>query len=814
MSQLKREVERLTQELHQACQEKIQAAEYGLAVLEEKQQLQDQYDSLHTNYDHKKREAHQLKESSLKLNTLIVFSRFAVVPEVWVMLRHCFRNCMPNCVPFVGRFLTSKSSKQLEKLRLENEKLCKGDDKNKAQLVEESQTRETNLVNKVKQLETDLKNVRKEDKLCRRENEDLKLQINTFQKQLDKLGDVKGQLQQEIKGYKDREGLSTQEYAELEEENITLQKQLSSLKSTLVEYEGLKVENKSLSDEVDNLQLQLQMATEAREHYHKQLNEALETLRESRERNSHLQKELQEVKQEQVYRSWNIESAEVNYVSDDEQEHPIVRKITEEFKISSPAPNPGLVDDLMKELQLTEVKELEEQLKVIRGEKADLVRALSDKDAHLSKLQNNLDAFETLSEAKALCEILSDDNDDAGNHSSSASDHNNLLKEVEDLKKIVKQHHDKEAAMQGFLKESQKDLAKLSEERDRLQKEKDNNDIKLKEEVNKLNEEIRELKRKLHESERSVKNLQDDVKMLTSVAGEAQGGLNCTQDELSFVSKDLARLYQNVVASGESLPVSPPLTPMSDAERSTVPGLARPIANGGDAVVKSSSTGDSKMDRGSPKQCYKLITSVKDQVRSLTAAVEKAVAKSREEVGNKKQPTNHEDASSANTMPSDDTLREQILKLQGLLGTKREQISTLRTVLKANKSTYEVALANLKSRYENDKAVQTEAMAQLKRQIKALKSECQTFASLRSMFAGRCEEYVNQLDELQRKLSSAEDEKATLNHLLKQAIHQKIALTQRLEEFELARERLRAFTRKTTNNKPKKSTPARPITRV
>ncbi len=59
---MKREVDRLTQELHQACQEKIQAAEYGLAVLEEKQQLQDQFDSLRTKHEQKKHEVEQIKE--------------------------------------------------------------------------------------------------------------------------------------------------------------------------------------------------------------------------------------------------------------------------------------------------------------------------------------------------------------------------------------------------------------------------------------------------------------------------------------------------------------------------------------------------------------------------------------------------------------------------------------------------------------------------------------------------------------------------------------------------------------------------------
>lgn len=48
-------------------------------------------------------------------------------------------------------------------------------------------------------------------------------------------------------------------------------------------------------------------------------------------------------------------------------------------------------------------------------------------------------------------------------------------------------------------------------------------------------------------------------------------------------------------------------------------------------------------------------------------------------------------------------LNEQNMKLKAMLSTKREQIATLRSVLKANKNTAEIALANLKQKYENEK---------------------------------------------------------------------------------------------------------------
>jgi len=54
-----------------------------------------------------------------------------------------------------------------------------------------------------------------------------------------------------------------------------------------------------------------------------------------------------------------------------------------------------------------------------------------------------------------------------------------------------------------------------------------------------------------------------------------------------------------------------------------------------------------------------------------------------------------------------------------------------------------------------------------------------------------CDEYVTQLEEMQRQLAAAEDEKKTLNTLLRMAIQQKLALTQRLEDLEFDHEQVR-----------------------
>lgn len=60
MDHYKTEIERLTRELTETTHEKIQAAEYGLVVLEEKLTLKQQYDELEAEYDSLKQELEQL----------------------------------------------------------------------------------------------------------------------------------------------------------------------------------------------------------------------------------------------------------------------------------------------------------------------------------------------------------------------------------------------------------------------------------------------------------------------------------------------------------------------------------------------------------------------------------------------------------------------------------------------------------------------------------------------------------------------------------------------------------------------------------
>lgn len=711
---LKREIERITLDLQQACQEKVQAAEYGLAVLEEKQRLQEKYDDLEIALEKEKYEL-------------------------------------------------SQATEQISLLQSKYDVLAQKIDQKQGNIVQECSTRESAFATRVSELQVEVKNLKKGERVALRDCEALKQQLATLQKNYDTLYDQRKQLAQDVKDRKLRESQFNDEYNLLEEENTYLQKAVSKLKQTLVEFEGLKVENKSLLDEVDSLQLQLHVTTSARDQFEKQLHEALDSVKEQRERHAQYQKEIHDLKQKSIMKTWNMELKDFS-------ENPIIKQITEELKDMQPAPASGLVDDLLKELQFTEMRELEEQLRIVNQEKQDLVQQLSKKSEA------------TQGEATIP----------SNGHRSNSVDYsdpeegdeytmNNKSNELLELKETNKQLCSRETVYQMEIKRLSEEIDELKE----LQKDVENEKNVLlqnsKGESKSLSDELLALKSKLRESQNSVKSLESEISMLKEVAGESQGSLNCTLDELRNVYNDLLRLNRTISEN------------VHEKKEANVPSVP---------LNKSS-------DRGTPEECFKLMTRVKEQLRILQLTLSKLLS----EKSCATTPANLSDQAHENLQ-----LKEQLLKLQSLVATKREQISTLRTVLKANKSTYEVALANLKSRYENDKDIQAETNSQLKRQIKALKSECLTFTSMRSMFAARCDEYMKQLVEKEQVIKAAEEEKRTLNNLLKTAIQQKIAVKQKLEEFEIARERLRQFTKKNVKTPGKDSTkvvtPAKPVTRV
>lgn len=128
---------------------------------------------------------------------------------------------------------------------------------------------------------------------------------------------------------------------------------------------------------------------------------------------------------------------------------------------------------------------------------------------------------------------------------------------------------------------------------------------------------------------------------------------------------------------------------------------------------------------------------------------------------------------------------EDVQSLKKIITKKNEQLRQLRTVINSNQKSAEVALKNLKSCYEMEKAIVAETMTKLRHEHKRLNEDAATFASLRSQFRAREEDYKSEIEKLERKLRASEDEKGSLNSVLRMAIEQKVLLNQKNEALEL-----------------------------
>ncbi|XP_073506194.1 protein bicaudal D homolog 1 isoform X3 [Phyllobates terribilis] len=788
----KAEIERLTKELSETTQEKIQAAEYGLVVLEEKLSLKQQYDELEAEYDTLKQELEQLKEA-------------------------------------FGQSFTV------------HRKVAEDGETREETLLQESATKEEYYLGRILEMQNDVRQSRAVITNVQGENERLNVLVQDLKETNEILELQRMRMKEEIREYKFREARLLQDYTELEEENITLQKLVSTLKQNQVEYEGLKHEIKRFEEETVLLNSQLEDAIRLKEISEHQLEEALDTLKNEREQKNNLRKELSQyinINDSMYNNHINIAVDGLKYSEDGESNnedkmnghiHPPLVKLNGDYRTPTVRKGESLhpVSDLFSELNISEMQKLKQQLIQVEREKAILLTNLQESQTQLEHTKGALTEqhervhrlTEHVNTMRRLHSGKEQDSDKAKVSEDETHDYEVDINGLEILeckyKVAVTEVIDLKAELKALKEKYNKHIESYTDEKSKL-------DLR----IQMYNEQVTGLERASKESGEKLFLMEKELYIMTSIANETHNTLNTAQDELVTFSEELAQLYHHVCLCNNETPnrvmldyyrqskvtrsgslkgpddprglLSPRLvrrgmaspvearSPCEPVPKDSIDSSKEPTLQKSATVSPvitappSSPVLDSSDIRKEPMNIYNLNAIIRDQIKHLQKAVDRSLQLSRQR------------AAARELVPMIDkdkeALMEEILKLKSLLSTKREQIATLRAVLKANKQTAEVALANLKNKYENEKTMVTETMMKLRNELKALKEDAATFSSLRAMFATRCDEYVTQLDEMQRQLAAAEDEKKTLNSLLRMAIQQKLALTQRLEDLEFDHE--------------------------
>ncbi|XP_041853315.1 protein bicaudal D homolog 1 isoform X2 [Melanotaenia boesemani] len=831
VDQYRAEVERLTQELAEANREKIRAAECGLAVLEENLALKQKYAELETDQETLRKELEQLQEAFGQAYT----NQRKVAEDGETNEETLLQESASKEAYYTGRLLELQTEATLSRsvasnAQAENERLNA--------LVQELRESNEMLDLQRSRMREEIKEYKFRETRLLQDYTELEEENITLQKLVSTLK----QSQVEYEGLK-------HEIKVLEEETVLLNSQLEdalrlkeisegqleealdALKSEREQKNNLRKElahHISLTDSVYGAGTHLTLTVTG--------VEGLKFPEETNGTNGSTNPAA----------NGNIEDS--NRCNGHIHTNAGLTKMSGDYRASRKGE--GLVPDLFSELNLSEIQKLKQQLLQVEREKAALLMSLQESETRLQhtqgalteqnervhRLTERVNAMKHVNGDKELDGPQENEKPDGGSLSPSANSHHDpdihgfeileckykvAVTEVIDLKaelKALKEKYNQAVEGQG---DSHND--------DRVQA---------------LSVQVFHLERSCRDSRDRVASLEAELRAASSTATESQGMLNAAQDELVTFSEELAQLYHHVCLCNNETPNrvmldyyrqsritrSGSLKGSEDPRALLSPRLARRLAAVSAACSSdsprspmdspskeihhtetTSNSADSSSCHGSPNRnhtgspaisispcpspvpsdaggdlrkepmnIYNLNAIIRDQIKHLQRAVDRSLQLSRQRAAARElAPMLDKDKES---------FMEEILKLKSLLSTKREQIATLRLVLKANKQTAENALANLKSKYENEKAMVTETMMKLRNELKALKEDAATFSSLRAMFATRCDEYVSQLDEMQRQLAAAEDEKKTLNSLLRMAIQQKLALTQRLEDLEFDHE--------------------------
>ncbi|KAI7797565.1 bicaudal D-like protein 2-like, partial [Triplophysa rosa] len=770
---LQAEVERLTVELQEANEEKLQAARYGLAVLEESAALKSKHSQLEEEHEALKLELQELREA------------------------------LADSVNSHKRAAADGESRE-------------------ESLLQETASKEEAMAIRMDELQAELKQARVFLANATAENDRLAGLSVHLKKDCECLDVENMRVKEQLKEYKTREVQQLQDNTELEEENISLQKQVSVLKENQVEFESVKLELTHKEEELELLRAQCEEAGRLREIAEHQLEEALEALKEEREQKNSLRRELAilNLNPFDSISHLEIQLDESHDGEKDKDEEEMDSgynnsKGMEKHRCSTPRNSdvlfrpqaPGLVSDLLSELHLSDSQKLKQQLKQVERENATLTSTVQDLQQQLVQSKDSLSEQQVKMEQLAQClETLQSTvstspaprnppNQDAEN---GISYYEVDAKSTEVLESRMHAANEKLARLREELKVAN-EHSKILEKRCKQEKE------CWRCEAEDLANKLRQCIAASRQDQERIRQLEREIGATRQVATDSEGHLSVAQEELLAFSEELANLYHHVCVSNNLTPSRVTLDYYRDGaqpgrmnnhsqQQHHYHGSFRRHRQSGDMFAKDSSAGERDISNGDtssscgscpgsptldfrdPTNVRNLVAIIRCQIKHLQVAVD---------LCRQRNPMSHPAAGGSTESERDiEALVEEVLKLKSLLSTKREQIATLRTVLKANKQTAELALNNLKTKYETEKSMVSETMLKLRNELKALKEDAATFSSLRVMFASRCDQYVTQLDEMQRQLAAAEDEKKTLNSLLRMAIQQKLALTQRLDELE------------------------------
>ncbi|MEQ2205350.1 Protein bicaudal D 2 [Xenoophorus captivus] len=312
---------------------------------------------------------------------------------------------------------------------------------------------------------------------------------------------------------------------------------------------------------------------------------------------------------------------------------------------------------------LSNLQDSQKQLEQANG-------ALSEHQEKVNRLTENLNAVRKLQASKERQSAL-DNEKERDSH----EDGDYYEVDINGLE-ILECKYKVAVSEAGELKE---ELKTLKAEYQACQSRYEEDRSRLKSDVRSLGDKLSSLERTTHAEREEKAKLEKELR----------------KDELVTFSEELATLYNHVCMCNNETPNRVMLdfykegkggrtSPEGRGRRSPIlltkglfPEHGRADLSDGSPSPVSSLPSPVSDHRREPMNIYNLVAIIRDQIKHLQLAVDRTTELSRQRVASLELGTVADKDKEA--------CMEEILKLKSLLSTKREQIATLRTVLKANK---------------------------------------------------------------------------------------------------------------------------------
>ena len=593
----------------------------------------------------------------------------------------------------------------------------------------------------------------------------------------------------------------------LRKETEKLEKRVQKLSGYEEECDGLQGANKTLTEEVEGLRQHLESILIEKEDLEYQNQEALQALNEERAAKSVLEVKLQEESfRSPAHPSWEMEEKENNSPSvvDGSQTNHISLEQPQQrnLSVSSPSPShsgshvrlhstpysprkaPSLLSELQSSLMAnvdsSELETLQKRCK----EAEDLITSLQREKLGLEEKVTSFSLEKTESSTRIeqvkeeyVKGIVEKD------------------KTVEALKEDMLVKEEMVGQLRNKLSTALAERASIEIEVDGVKDELQRVKQSAATEIDKVQRECVQEQTKNLELKGQVIILEEQIDLHTRTIEKLERVIFNSNSELSSMTDDLQKLHKTVVSLGsDGKPSS------NNARKESAPADARSEGINTDD--------DEELSYSLKLTCYRTSIEVHGESNSLQAIVqlhkelksvrtpleqftrtmlERSLANSAKNAP--LSPTSPTGLTASSSKKSSD-LEASVNRWKVKLAHKTEEVSNLRAIMKARATTADVAITSLRSKLEGQARAYQAEMTRLKHQIKMLKKERDEHLSLRTMYAKRCEDYVDEITKMKRGLEKCKMDYDDVLLSLKKTIQRKLELSTELEEYRMEHERV------------------------